>query len=222
MLRSRLLPLVLLLAPFGATADSVNLGAATIPTTNDQAAVAEFSYSVNKYVELHRVLAAPLGAEEMCSDPEEIQRGVDRLANAIRAERPAARPGNVFTPDVASFFRRHIAAVLRDTGYDVEVFLDEMDDDEIDEEGFVEVPPLEVNGAFPWAAGNLMWPSMLSKLPLLPEEVEYRFVGRHLVLLDVRANLVIDILEDALPAASIESEPQGPRNVHPELDVSST
>jgi hypothetical protein len=60
-------------------------------------------------------------------------------------------------------------------------------------------PPLTVNGAFPWLAGNAMWPFMIETLPALPAELEYRFVGRDLVLLDVRAELVVDILPAALP-----------------------
>jgi hypothetical protein len=35
-------------------------------------------------------------------------------------------------------------------------------------------------------------------LPSLPEELEYRILGRDLVLLDVQARLVVDILRDAI------------------------
>ena len=39
----------------------------------------------------------------------------------------------------------------------------------------------------------------LSDLPKLPAEIEYRIVGRELVLLDTAANLIVDLLPDALP-----------------------
>lgn len=39
-------------------------------------------------------------------------------------------------------------------------------------------------------------PSLLLNLPMLPQEVEYRIEGRGLILLDVRANLVVDLIED--------------------------
>jgi hypothetical protein len=42
-------------------------------------------------------------------------------------------------------------------------------------------------------------PTLLLKLPQLPGEVEYRIVDHDLVLLDVKANLVVDILRGALP-----------------------
>ena len=46
-----------------------------------------------------------------------------------------------------------------------------------------------------------MWPALRAVLPALPDELRYRFVDRDLVLLDVHADLVVDILRDALPAA---------------------
>jgi hypothetical protein len=33
-------------------------------------------------------------------------------------------------------------------------------------------------------------------LPELPKELEYRFVGRELVLRDIAANLVLDVVQD--------------------------
>jgi len=48
-----------------------------------------------------------------------------------------------------------------------------------------------------------MWPSMLAGLPELPGELEYRFLGRNLLIIDVLANLVVDVLDDALPAPEV-------------------
>jgi hypothetical protein len=62
----------------------------------------------------------------------------------------------------------------------------------------IESPALRVNDRFPWLAANAMWPLMIAALPPLPEELEYRFVGRDLVLLDVHAGLIVDILPNAL------------------------
>jgi hypothetical protein len=66
-----------------------------------------------------------------------------------------------------------------------------------------ELPPVEVNGPFPWAFGAAVPSVLLDRLPALPEEVQYRFIGRDLVLVDVDANLVVDILPDALPRGRI-------------------
>lgn len=207
---SILLPLAsaaLLLLPFTAVADAT--GCCREPDrAGDESARTEFLDHVHRYIELHRTLAAPLGPEGLCSDPEELQRGTDALATAIRDARAAARPGDIFTPRAAALLRRTIADVVREIGYDVPAPLDEMD-----EEGLPVVTWVEVNGLFPWRAGNTMPPMMLRRLPGLPGELEYRVVGRDLVLLDVRTNLVVDVLENALPAR------EQPCDVHPDMPV---
>jgi hypothetical protein len=37
------------------------------------------------------------------------------------------------------------------------------------------------------------------RLPTLPEEVEYRFVGKHLLLWDTSANIILDYILDVMP-----------------------
>jgi hypothetical protein len=37
-------------------------------------------------------------------------------------------------------------------------------------------------------------------LPKLEETLEYRFIGRHLILLDVPAHLIVDVIDNAMPA----------------------
>jgi hypothetical protein len=44
-----------------------------------------------------------------------------------------------------------------------------------------------------------MPPEVLQALPTLPEELEYRFVSEHLILLDPHAHIVADFIVDALP-----------------------
>jgi hypothetical protein len=45
---------------------------------------------------------------------------------------------------------------------------------------------------------SFMPPRLLASLPPLPPEVQYRFIGRSLVLWDVHANLIVDFLPGAL------------------------
>jgi hypothetical protein len=42
-------------------------------------------------------------------------------------------------------------------------------------------------------------PNVLQALPKLPLDIEYRFVGKHLILRDARANLIIDYMLNAIP-----------------------
>ena len=46
-------------------------------------------------------------------------------------------------------------------------------------------------------------PSLLLKLPPLPEQVRYRFVGRTLILRDTEANVILDFIPDVVPDPSI-------------------
>ena len=136
----------------------------------------------------------------------------------VTHERAAARAGDVFTPAIASVFRRRLADAVRQSALRGEAL--EPQQAPRDE------PRLEVNDAFPWIAGQGMPPAILATLTPLPAELEYRFVYRDLVLLDVGANLVVDILENALPLTPARHEavepcpaPSGACAVHPELPM---
>jgi hypothetical protein len=102
-------------------------------------------------------------------------------------------------------FRDRIAAIARASGIDPSI------PDEVGEENPEGVPPLGVDEPFPWGAQNLMPPTVLRALPALPDELEYRFVGRDLVLIDIHANLVVDILDAAVTPLP------GACDVHPDL-----
>jgi hypothetical protein len=41
-------------------------------------------------------------------------------------------------------------------------------------------------------------PQVLAVLPKLPEELEYRFIGPRLILLDIHAHTVADYIENIL------------------------
>ena len=61
-------------------------------------------------------------------------------------------------------------------------------------------PPF-VNGPYPQGLPvTTVPPQVLDALPRLPvKDLEYRFVGRRLVLLDTRADMVVDYVDNALP-----------------------
>jgi hypothetical protein len=71
---------------------------------------------------------------------------------------------------------------------------------------------VQVNEAFPWNAGAVMWPSMLWNLPELPPELEYHFVRRDLVLVDALGGIVVDVLRDALPVDGLPLSEFDPRS----------
>ena len=60
-------------------------------------------------------------------------------------------------------------------------------------------PPLRVNAAWPpQIPFAFVPPQLLAALPTLPPELQYRIVGRSLVLWDHHANLIVDFLPRAL------------------------
>jgi hypothetical protein len=61
---------------------------------------------------------------------------------------------------------------------------------------------LRVNAEYPVDAPlSTMPPTLLQRLPLLPEELEYRFVGPDLILRDKNANIIVDYMRDAASPA---------------------
>jgi hypothetical protein len=55
-----------------------------------------------------------------------------------------------------------------------------------------------VNARFAWGAGSVMPPEILAKLPALPKALQYTFVNRDLLPVDADADLIVDVLPDAV------------------------
>jgi hypothetical protein len=59
----------------------------------------------------------------------------------------------------------------------------------------------QVNAGYPQWATHAMPFILLTALPALPTGIQYRLIDHDLLLWDVDANLIIDVLPDALPRA---------------------
>jgi hypothetical protein len=60
--------------------------------------------------------------------------------------------------------------------------------------------PLKVNYTYPESKELVQVPpTLLLKLPQLPKQVKYRFVGRHLLLVDRENGLIVDYMLNAFP-----------------------
>ena len=56
-----------------------------------------------------------------------------------------------------------------------------------------------INGTYPEKKPlSTVPPNILAVLPKLPDDVEYRFLGRHLILLDTRARVLLDGIPNAI------------------------
>ena len=161
--------------------------------------VQEFTEAAHRYALLHRQAESLLPRLDPTSDVQAIRYAIERLAGVMRVHRRDARQGDFITPALAPIFRERIAASLAEHGLSpADVLADEAAEG-IDGT-FI---PLNVNDSFPWRYATAMLPCLIQALPALPDELQYRIVGYTLVLVDVHASLIVDLLPDALAATEL-------------------
>ena len=166
----------------------------TDPAVNpDAAAMAEFKARVEKYADLHKQLAKGAATQKQTSDPAQIDAAKTALAAKIQAARASAKQGDIFTEVIRPVFRRLLAPELKgEEGRDAKAVLK----DDAPAPGTV---PFKVNAKFPQDQPLPSVPAnLLLTLPSLPEPLEYRIVGQHLLLLDTAADLIVDYILNAI------------------------
>lgn len=177
----------------------------------DPEALRKFQQEVEEYVELHRELLERVPNVGPNATPEQIEAHRKKMTEAIRAERASARQGAIFKPPVAAAFRRIIAKELAEDRADIVQAVKEGNPkvegvpDKANPTKETKKPfTVAVNAIYPEDAPlSSVPPSLLLKLPPLPEQVKYRFVGRDLILRDTEANVILDLIKDAVPDRSI-------------------
>ena len=157
----------------------------------DNAAFERFEQSLQRYLTLKKRLHREVPALRVTGKSAEINDRSDMLAGAIQRARGAAPPGEFFDADVARVIRTRLSGALK--GVSVASLLARIDDEPV-----LKGPP-NVHLRFPTTSSMATMPShLLDALPKLPQGLEYRFVGRTLVLRDRDAALILDYLPDAL------------------------
>jgi hypothetical protein len=160
----------------------------------DTLTMSDFAQAIDDYMALHRRMEADLPPLEISRDWGKIRLAVEAMGSAVREARASARLGDIFGPHASLLLRRRIGEAIDRCDYDLVDLLDEFTEDMPED---AELPVL--NEPFSWNLGSGTPPGLLAALPPLPDELQYRFVGRDLVLVDIHASLVVDILFDALP-----------------------
>jgi hypothetical protein len=164
----------------------------------ERAEADELLARVEEYLDHRREAREELPKLKDKAEPEDVTAYAKTLSDNIRARRRGAKQGDVFTPKVARGLRRLFARGLAATTRDREVVLTE--GNPTGDEERLQAPSVVVNGQYiPAAPLSTIPPTLLLALPTLPEQVEYRFVGRSLILRDAVANLIIDFLPEAVP-----------------------
>ena len=160
---------------------------------DDAAAIKQFMVRVDEYMKLRTTIEKQLPASKNKEElPEMIAAHQQALARKIQDGRANAKTGDIFTREAREAFRHVISGVFEDPQNAVTHALQQ--------QKTVQSVPLKVNGNYPDAIAETTFPSaLLQKLPTLPDELSYRIMGRDLVLVDRKANLVIDLFHEALP-----------------------
>jgi hypothetical protein len=156
------------------------------------AVIREFEKRVHEYRDLRRSIEQKLGGKFKSTESSgAISDHQKQIAADIREARRGAAQGAIFTPEIALEFRRLIGLTMKGA------------DGARIRETLKNAEPVNVK-----LAVNLEYPStlplqttpgtLLQNLPKLPEELEYRIVGRSLVLRCVKGNMIVDFIPDII------------------------
>lgn len=161
-------------------------------TASQKQTVKTFEKRVKEYVRLRERLEGKLPGLSTEAKPEEIEAHKKAFEDIVRKARANAKPGDIFSSDIATYIRNTIRTEFKGTDRKQlrETIL------EADTKGV----PLRVNYPYPETKElTESPPTLLLKLPQLPKQVKYRFVGRHLLLVDRENGLIVDYMMNALP-----------------------
>jgi hypothetical protein len=151
--------------------------------------VADFTARMAAYAELRKSLEAGLPQLKVTENHSEIRRAEEALARRIRQAREGQRQGSIFTPEINAAFKKLLAAVVTQ-GMCAAIFDDGPDKDDVSYRTNMSYPRDEPLSTVP--------PSILEALPALPDDVQYRFIRRSLILYDTRPNLILDRIPSAI------------------------
>jgi hypothetical protein len=170
----------------------------SVIASEESAVIKDYKERIAKYVELHKKVKDSLDPVEESANPAVLTTQKQQFAKALGESRRGMMQGNIFTPGVQPIFVRIIKQHLaHPNGAKARTMV-------LGEGNPGNKPTaaaiVKVNAAYPTSAPNsTVPPSLLTVLPQLPEELEYRFVGRHLILRDREADLIVDFIRNAVP-----------------------
>jgi hypothetical protein len=149
--------------------------------------VADFTARIQRYYDLREAAGQGLRGLVLTDDVDDIVHEEVSLARRIRQARGQAHQGEIFTPTISEQFRNALKTVVDETTREVI-----MDDN-----------PGEftrrIDARYPKTKSFSTVPAnVLALLPRLPADIQYRFLGEHLILLDTRADVILDLMPCAI------------------------
>jgi len=161
----------------------------------DAKALATMNDRLREYVDLHLKLEAKLPKLPEKADPQEIDKNQRTLERLMREARASAKPGDLFTAEARPVIKRLLEDVFGGPeGKQLKASI--MDENPVDPAKL----NLTVNARYPDTVPlATIPPAVLQALPKLSEDLEYRFIGDWLILLDTHAHTIADFIDNALP-----------------------
>ena len=156
------------------------------------AALLEFQKRLNDYLALRRAMANTLNPLSSTPNASELTAKQDSLAAAIKTARSRAKRGDLIPPGAAQAIAKIVQDDVQRRNPTAQMGV------------FDEVPAKSgaslVNKTYP-ASEPLptVPPLLLMNLPKLPDNLQYRFAGRDVVILDGDVQVVIDYIQNVLP-----------------------
>jgi hypothetical protein len=168
-------------------------GTAVSPIDIDAEALEEFQEETDEYVELHNKLKSQLPPLPTQAAPEQVYAHEIALGDLIMSARRRAKQGDIFVSEVEQLIRERAQAVFAN-------LQGAQDKAAIQDEQSERTVGARVNQRYPDDEPiSTMTASVLASLPPLPPELQYRFLGRHLILIDIGARIIVDYMPDVLP-----------------------
>ena len=160
----------------------------------DAQALASMNDRLKIYLDIHNDLEKGLPKLPENATPQQIDANQRLFEKKMRDARKTAKRGEIFTGQAEPVIKRLLASVF--AGPEGKQMMASIMDEQPAN------VKLTVNGRYPDNVPvSTVPPEVLQALPKLTEDLEYRFIGRHLILLDTHAHVIADYIEDALPAA---------------------
>lgn len=158
----------------------------------DAAALATMNDRLETYVEAHKKIEEGLPKLPERATPEEIDKNQRAFEQKVREARKGAKQGDIFGPEAQPVIKRLLASVFAGPE-GKELMASILDENPVGMK-------LTVNMRYPDNVPiSTVPPEVLQTLPRLSEDMEYRFIGHHLILLDSHAHVVADFIPDAMP-----------------------
>ncbi len=166
------------------------------PLTPDEAqALATMTVRLREYVDLHLRIERSLPRLPADATPVQIDKNQRAFEQLVRDARAGAKPGDIFTAEARPVILRLLATVFGGPdGAQLKASI--MDENPADPVAL----RVGVNRRYPDSVPlATIPPQILQTLPKLTEDLEYRFIGDWLILLDTHAHVIADFVDNALP-----------------------